>query len=198
MRKPLLILTLSLTAITAQAADKTDIAQRHATAEQAFQQGDIRTAIRQWEILAQAGDAEAQGLLGWFYYHGQGVPQDYEKSRNWLEKSAAQGNTLAQIHLAVFYLQGIGGPQNKPQARALLERAVTHDTGLPQSIQAMVMLGALYADDGDYTTAAIWLEKAAQRGDATAQYEIGRLYADGKGVPQDYTKAITWYQKAAA
>lgn len=55
MRKPLLILTLTLTTITAQAADKTDIAQRHATAEQAFQQGDIRTAIQQWEILAQAG-----------------------------------------------------------------------------------------------------------------------------------------------
>jgi hypothetical protein len=28
--------------------------------------------------------------------------------------------------------------------------------------------------------------------------DIGRLYANGEGVPQDYAKAREWYEKAAA
>ncbi len=42
------------------------------------------------------------------------------------------------------------------------------------------------------------LQKAAARGDADAQYKLGRIYAVGDGVPKDSSKAVEWYQKAAA
>ncbi|MEO7862135.1 MAG: tetratricopeptide repeat protein, partial [Nitrospirales bacterium] len=32
---------------------------------------------------------------------------------------------------------------------------------------------------------------------AMAQYELGLLYANGEGMPQDYLKAREWYEKAA-
>ena len=40
----------------------------------------------------------------------------------------------------------------------------------------------------------------AERGDASAQCALGECYADGdcEGIPQDYTKARQWYEKAAA
>lgn len=41
------------------------------------------------------------------------------------------------------------------------------------------------------------LEKA-QRGDAHAQYNLGLMYDQGHGVPQDDGEAVTWYRKAAA
>lgn len=37
----------------------------------------------------------------------------------------------------------------------------------------------------------------AQAGDATAQFELGRRYEDGKGVRQDNAKAVEWFRKAA-
>ena len=39
--------------------------------------------------------------------------------------------------------------------------------------------------------------QAAEQGDASAQYNLGGMYYDGKGVPQDYKQAITWFRKAA-
>ncbi len=37
----------------------------------------------------------------------------------------------------------------------------------------------------------------AEHGDSTAQYELARLYYQGKGVPQDYSDAFDWYRKSA-
>lgn len=39
--------------------------------------------------------------------------------------------------------------------------------------------------------------KAAEQGNAVAQFGLGFIYANGKGVPQNYTQAVYWYQKAA-
>lgn len=39
--------------------------------------------------------------------------------------------------------------------------------------------------------------KAAEQGDAAAQYYLGVLYSSGVGVLQDDKKAITWYRKSA-
>ena len=43
----------------------------------------------------------------------------------------------------------------------------------------------------------MWLRKAADQGDAVAEFLLGNQYAFGKGVPQDYGEAMTWFQKAA-
>lgn len=43
---------------------------------------------------------------------------------------------------------------------------------------------------------AVWLP-SAQGGDPKAQAYVGRIYAEGFGVPPDYAQAAAWYQKAA-
>jgi TPR repeat protein len=50
---------------------------------------------------------------------------------------------------------------------------------------------------GDFKTARAELMPLAEAGDAEAQYNIGRMYAYGRGVPQDYAKALDWYRKSA-
>ena len=42
-----------------------------------------------------------------------------------------------------------------------------------------------------------WLVEAAEQGKADAQYRLGEMYYDGKGVEKDYKKAFEWYLKAA-
>jgi hypothetical protein len=41
------------------------------------------------------------------------------------------------------------------------------------------------------------VKKAAEQGDAGAQYNLGLMFAKGKGVPQDYKEAVKWFTKAA-
>ena len=44
----------------------------------------------------------------------------------------------------------------------------------------------------------IWYQKAAEQGNVYGQYNMGRFYDLGQGVPQNRALAIEWYQKAAA
>ncbi len=41
------------------------------------------------------------------------------------------------------------------------------------------------------------LNRRAQSGDATSQFQLGYLYANGKGVRQDDQEAIHWYRQSA-
>ena len=50
----------------------------------------------------------------------------------------------------------------------------------------------------DYNVAAEWFWTAACRGSSGAQLQLGRLYADGKGVRSDKIQAYKWFNLAAA
>ena len=50
---------------------------------------------------------------------------------------------------------------------------------------------------GDYATALREFRPLAEQGDAGAQFDLGRMYDKGQGVPQDYAEAVKWYRKAA-
>jgi TPR repeat protein len=52
-------------------------------------------------------------------------------------------------------------------------------------------------DRGDYATALREWRPLAELGIAPAQLNLGLLYANGQGVPQDYVQARQWYEKAA-
>ena len=50
---------------------------------------------------------------------------------------------------------------------------------------------------GDYATALAEWQPLAEQGQAVAQYQLGLLYANGKGATKDDAKARQWYEKAA-
>src|SRR5262249_23515822 len=50
---------------------------------------------------------------------------------------------------------------------------------------------------GDYATAMRLWRPLAEQGDARAQNNLGVLYENGKGVPQDINEAVKWYRLAA-
>ena len=39
--------------------------------------------------------------------------------------------------------------------------------------------------------------RLAEQGDADAQFNLGQMYDDGQGVPQDAPRAALWYLRAA-
>jgi clan AA aspartic protease (TIGR02281 family) len=49
----------------------------------------------------------------------------------------------------------------------------------------------------DYAAALQLFQQSADKGSATAQFNVGAMYANGQGVPQNYTEAVKWYGLAA-
>ena len=43
-----------------------------------------------------------------------------------------------------------------------------------------------------------WFYEAAEQGHATSQFNLGLMFLEGKGVPQDKTAATSWLEKASA
>ena len=68
---------------------------------------------------------------------------------------------------------------------------------------AQYWIGKLYLTGGggleqNTVEAALWFEGAANSGLDEAQYELGRLYVQGRGVPRDLSRALVWLEEAAA
>ena len=61
----------------------------------AAQSGDFATALREWEPLAEQGDASAQNNLGVIYNNGWGVLLDFVRAHMWFNIAASSGNTNA-------------------------------------------------------------------------------------------------------
>ena len=169
------------------------------------------TQARYWyEKSATQGNAFGQAGLGLLYENGQSVRQDYAQARYWYEKAAAQGNAWAQSRLGMLYQIGLGGRLDYIQARYWYEQAAAQ--GFADAQAALDMMNAegrrVWQEQAapdvqwnvgswqDYTQARARFERAAIQGDADAQFNLGRIYAEGLGVQQDKQAAMAWFGKA--
>lgn len=64
------------------------------------------------------------------------------------------------------------------------------------SVSADFDEGLAAAQRGDYATALREWRPFAENGEATAQYNLGIMYENGWGVPQDPAQAVQWYREA--
>jgi TPR repeat protein len=119
------------------------------------------------QAKADAGDIQAQVIVGERILAGTGAPRDsrelaadYSQAAGWFRKAAEKGNVEAEVHLADLYRDG---------------RGVTRDM----------------------TQAITWYRKAAETGDAGAQGTLGILYSVGMGVSRDDVEAYYWLSLAA-
>ena len=166
------------------------------SANEALDRGEFAAAAREFKALAEAGDAGAQASLGYLYYAGEGVPQDYEQAVFWYGKAAVQGNRDAQYNLAVAYAFGEGVAPDLAEAALWYRRAAQQGHTLAQ-----YSLGLSHASgEGvarDAAEAARWFRAAAGQGYAPAQRQLAHLYNSGAGVARDYAEAARWYRAAA-
>jgi TPR repeat protein len=145
---------------------------------------------------ANAGTAIAQFNLGFMYYLGEGVPQDYKESAKWYRKAAEQGIAMAQVYLGVMYYLGKGVPQDYKEAAKWYRKAAEQGESNAQNFLGKVY----YVGKGvpqDYKESAKWYRKAAEQGDAKAQFYLGLCYATGQGVPEDDKEAYIWLSIAS-
>lgn len=121
----------------------------------AYQRGDYATALREWQPLAEQGQAAAQYNLGLLYANGQGVRKDDVQARQWYEKAAVQGHAEAQVNLGILLVYARGGQQDYKMAVYYLRLSANQGNDLAQR-----KLGQMYErGDGvpqDYVKAYMW------------------------------------------
>jgi TPR repeat protein len=92
----------------------------------AFNRSDYNSAARLLLPLAERGNARAQGMVGFMYATGQGLPQAYDAAGYWYTLAAEQGDTTAQYLLGLAYDKGQGVPQDDVAAYKWLNLAAAH------------------------------------------------------------------------
>ena len=73
-------------------------------------------ALADLRASAEAGDAEAQCILGGLNVTGVGVPPDAAAAVAWYRRAAEQGDATAQSNLGRMYDQGLGVPPDAVEA----------------------------------------------------------------------------------
>ena len=79
--------------------------------------------VEELQSRAKAGDANAQLMVGKFYYYGFCFERDYREAVKWFQAAADQGQVTAQFLLGEAYEKGKGLVKNYAQAAKWYERA---------------------------------------------------------------------------
>ena len=89
----------------------------------AYAKGDYKTAIKEFQPLAEQGNKDAQFRLGFIYSQGQGVLKDYRKAVKWFRKAAEQDSAYGQVNLGIMYIDGMGVPKDLNKAKYWINKA---------------------------------------------------------------------------
>jgi TPR repeat protein len=105
----------------------------------AYNAKNYAVALKEIRPLAQAGNADAEHLMGLMYYMGRGVPQDYKTALEWHRKAALQGKADAQYVVGAMYYTGNAVIQDHKQAVGWFRKAAEQG-----HVQAQQVLGLMY------------------------------------------------------
>lgn len=104
-----------------------------------------------------------------------------------LRADAEKGQAAAMVMLGIYERA-----RDPAAARRWFEKAAAAGDA-----NAMTLVGLQYQAQHQDREAAAWFAKAASRHDATAMLALAHLYADGRGVPKDESRAFDWTRRAA-
>ncbi len=146
---------------------------------------------------AEAGDVNAQCILGFAYYLGSFVQKDQAQSLRWTTAAAGQGSALAQALLGFFYDLGIGVERNDVTAVKWYQLSAAQGNAVGQNNLGLMYLEGRGGLPQSSAEALDLFQKAAAQNSLRASTNLATMYLDGKGVPKDYSKAIALVQPAA-
>ena len=158
--------------------------------------GDYDVALEMLEGPSQAGDANAQFLMGALHLRNAAIGDHLSIALYWHREAAHQDLPAAQFQVGQQYRLGIGTEKNPATAIEWYEKALAEGHA-----GAAGELGRMYNDaDGvakDEKKAFGYFETGAEGGYHPAQSFLGAYYANGLVVRRDYKKALYWIRQAA-
>ena len=158
---------------------------------------------------AEQGDATAQCYVGRMYVLGTGVDRDDAEALKWYRLAAKQGFAEAQYKLGQLLVlnQDIQKSEKTQEPIMWFRKAAEqgfsdaqYELGMMYEIgkkEGYVSSGYVEHNDAEskkwYKLAAEGYIKAANKGNASAQYSLAGMYSSGNGVKQNLTESLKWY-----
>ncbi len=143
-------------------------------------------------------DLDSVTKLAFFYEHGEGVEkQDKKKAFELYKEAALKGQAYAQYKYAEYICEGYEEGKGFDCAMKFYELSMAQEC--PQALHraALFALKGIGLEKPDPATAVMLLERAAVVGYPASQYNLGCMYAEGDGIPQDNLRAFLWFAEAA-
>ena len=170
---------------------------------------DDAKALKWYAAGSEAGLARSTYALAQYHELGRGLPADIKQAALLYRTALEQGDKRAALRLGYLTGQGaldaympphFGVDWTAAAAREGDENAKNWlrkqaDEGLRAAEVVFALL--LLDDPAQAADAAPYLERAAEAGEVTAQFELGMLYMKGLGVTLDYVQAHAWLNIAA-
>jgi TPR repeat protein len=151
-----------------------------------------------FEDAAGAGNVRAYSLLADSYFHGRGVPVDFQTALSLYGHAAERGDLDAQCQFGHMLSAGIAIERDYPEAlRWLGAAAEQNHPGACYNLGVMYEQGRGVA--ADPLRAAEFFGRAADRGEARAAYSLAVLILRGvEGLPHALSDAFVLMRNAAA
>ena len=173
---------------------------------------DTQRAFELYTRACEKNNAFAHARLGNMYMFGWGCGIDLKKSAALYTRGVELGNSLCAHNLAYSYENGKGVPKSLTKALEYYQKAVSMGrTDSQKDVDRLKKLipkndpsaettyqNALAAQkSGDLKKAAALMSLAANHGHSGAINDLGTFYYTGKGVPQNYEKAVDYFRRAS-
>ena len=156
-----------------------------------YKSGKFLETVKILKPLAEKGDSEAQSLLGWMYFRGEGVAKSNKAALQWYVLAAEKGNHGAQFNLGFMYHQGHGVPLDYSEAVRWYIKA--REGG---NVFAHYNLGLLIEEGkGIKVNSELAFRLflfSAQKGHPQSMGKVGHYYSQGEGVQMDRELAYQW------
>lgn len=143
---------------------------------------DPAESLRWISLAAEGGNVIAIEEMGYKYYEGFGVKQDYAESIRWLSKAAEKGSSTALPSLGIMYRDGLGTDPDLRKAEDYFLRGA--EAGNSYSAYLLARLYTFERPD----KALEWYVKASDMGSHRATEILRDAYRDGApeiGVARD-------------
>jgi enhanced entry protein EnhC len=192
-----------------------------------FKEQDLEKAFAWFKKASAAGDMQATMYVASAYLYGVGVKKNEDLARKYYIEAAKNGDAIAQYTLAQHFLESrqlsnkklgliwLNKAVNAENPRALTRLAqlslqgqiVPKDPELAQKLlnqvlsknflPAMLVMGQMEIEKGDYQAAFNWFKKAADAGSNKAEFQLAELYLLEKNPMRDPKTGFMWMLKSA-
>jgi TPR repeat protein len=154
-------------------------------------------ACRWFRKAADQDFVPGQFFLALCLRESAGMSHDSAEVREWLRKAADQGYAPAEVALGAPFspLSGSTATPDQVEGPRWFQKAVAD--GYPPALVMLGMTHAIHFWPQEQEEAIRLFRLAAEKGDVTAEEQLGRIYSQGMGLQPDYAEAFKWDLKAA-
>jgi TPR repeat protein/serine/threonine protein kinase len=137
--------------------------------------------VKAAELLREAakqGHCRAQTKLGFLLLNGLGIERNYAEAERYFRQASDAGDPEAMCMMGIVYLNGLGRTRNFDEAQRWAAKALALD--FPPAKELLDTIAKVKTPPSDDV------------------FQRGVRYLNGKGVEQDFEKALELFRQAAA